>query len=360
MGDIYKMWTSRQADATKYPALSKIADDNGDNVPEVNRPEEIDALIQSVTKMLKQTKYSLEGKRVVWVMDDRVYSSGSEFRVLQTHPWEASPYGNVHKYNHDVMPARAALGVNGCTDCHHPGSNFFFASNVKYPFDGNGRPVTQPQYQVLGFSLPEVTVSAWREAYLKPVIYGMLVVLCLAGAALASGTALRWVYQPRPVPIVIRLLPAAISVVAGIGALQLIWRPRVAEYMLPTRFWLDSQHFVLAAGVFVIGFAALVVEIKDRRKEHNPWRSWLSCLTVGELSISLLAVCVAGVLVLLWIPGFDLVTRYCYSILDLAIALVVLGAIASVMRNACGMTFFPGAADRSLERTSADKPPDRR
>ena len=43
------------------------------------------------------------------------------------HPWEASPYANVHKYNHDVLPANAALGVNGCTDCHHPESDFALA-----------------------------------------------------------------------------------------------------------------------------------------------------------------------------------------------------------------------------------------
>jgi hypothetical protein len=52
MGDIYKMWTVHKADATKYPSLPKIADDNGDGVPEVNRPQEIDALIQAVTQVL--------------------------------------------------------------------------------------------------------------------------------------------------------------------------------------------------------------------------------------------------------------------------------------------------------------------
>jgi hypothetical protein len=356
MSDVYRMWTSHQADAAVYPELSKIRDDNADSVPEVNRPEEIDALIQSVTRMLEQVAYPMEGKRVVWVMDDRVYQSGTEFRVLQTHPWEASPYGNVHKYNHDVMPARAALGVNGCTDCHHPGSDFFFASNVNYLFDENGQPVTQPQYQLLGLSLPEVTVSVWREAHLKPIIYGMLIALCLSGAALSGGMALQWVYQPRPVPIAIRLLPAVIAIVAGIGALQLIWRPRLAEYMLPTRFWLDSQHFLVTAAVFAAGFVAVLAEFKGRVQDNRPKRSWLSFLTVGELSIALSVACVAGVLILLRIPGFDHVTRLSYSIFDLAIALVVLGAIASVLRHACRIAIFPDAADSSLETVSADNP----
>jgi hypothetical protein len=148
------------------------------------------------------------------------------------------------------------------------------------------------------------------------------------------------------------------SVVAGIGALALIWRPRLAEYTLPTRFWLDSQHFLLAAGVLVVGFAILLMEIKGRMKNHNPRRSWLSFLTVGELSSSLLVACAAGLLVFLKIPGLAPVTRYCHTIFDLAIALVVLGAIAGVMRRAGRMTFFPGAADRSLATASGHRPPD--
>jgi len=360
MTDIYKMWTSHRADAATYPELSKITDDNGDDVPEVNRPEEIDALIQSVTQMLEQTNYPLDGKRVVWVMDDRVYTSGAEFRVLVKRPWEASPYGNVHKYNHDVRPARAALGVSGCTDCHCPDSDFFFASNVKHLFDENAQPITQPQYRLLGLSLPEVTVSVWREAYLKPVTYGMIVVLCLAFATVAGGMALRWVFQPRPVPAAIRLFPAVITIVAGIGALMLVWQPGLTEYMLPTRFWLDSHHFLLAGGVLIVGMVAILAELKGQMPDNGSKRSWLGFLTVGELLISMLVACAAGVLVFLRIPGFDPVTRFSYSIFDLAITLVVLGAILSVLRHACRMTFCTGADDKSLGTTNADLPSKRR
>jgi len=204
MGDIYTMWTSHQADATKYPELSKITDDNGDDVPEVNRPEEIDALIQSVTDMLNQTNYPMDGKQVVWVMDDRVYTSGTKCRTLEKHPWEASPYANVHKYHHDVYPAKAALGANGCTDCHRRDSEFFFARNVKYLFDENAQPVTEPQYLHMGLSLPEVTVGVWREGTLKPITYGLIVALCLGIFAMVGGGTLRWTFDPRPVPTALR------------------------------------------------------------------------------------------------------------------------------------------------------------
>jgi len=342
MGDIYKMWTAHKADATKYPELSKITDDNGDDVPEVNRPEEIDALIQSVTQVLADTNYPMEGKRVVWVMDDRVYTSGTEFRNLDMHPWEASPYANVHKYNHDVLPANAALGINGCTDCHHPESDFFFASTVKYLFDENAQPVTQPQYRLLGLSLPAVRISAWREAYLKPVTYGLIVVLCLGIVAAAGGAALRWVFEPRPVPAAMRLLPPVIAILAGVAAVILLWRPQLMEYMLPARFWLDSNHFLIAVAVLVVGVVALLWELKGRVSGNPSKRSRLGSLAGGELLISLVLACVAGVLIFLKIPGLDPVTRYSYSVFDLAVALVLLGAIVSVLRHA-GRMFLHSA-----------------
>ena len=108
VGDIVKMWKAHLDDPKKYEALSEIADDTGDGVPEVNRPEEIDALLASVRQALADVGYPLEGTRVVWVRDDRVYRSGTEFRLVPKHEWEASPFANVHKYSHDVYPARAA------------------------------------------------------------------------------------------------------------------------------------------------------------------------------------------------------------------------------------------------------------
>ena len=150
--DIQAMWVAHQQDASVYPRLASITDDNGDLVPEVNRPDEIDALIASVTEMLNATHYPMEGKRVLWVMNDRAYSSGTEFRTIPKEPWEASPYGNTHKYSHEVYPARAALGVRGCADCHSRDSHVLFGNVVQYPFGPDAKPVTVPQWQLLGLT----------------------------------------------------------------------------------------------------------------------------------------------------------------------------------------------------------------
>lgn len=151
MSDIYKMWEDHMNDNSNYPELAQITDDNGDDVIEVNRPEEIDALIKAVTSMLESTKYPMEGKRVVWVMNDKVYTSGTQFYTIEKYEWEASPFANVHTFNHDVYPAKAAIGIKGCSECHDKKSNFFTSQIVRYPFDQNAEPIKISQSHVMGY-----------------------------------------------------------------------------------------------------------------------------------------------------------------------------------------------------------------
>jgi len=361
MGDIYKMWTAHQSDATKYPELAQITDDDGDAVPEVNRPEEIDALIQSVDQMLAAINYPMEGKRVVWVMDDRVHSSGTESRTFDMHPWETSPYANVHTYNHDVLPANAALGTGGCTDCHHPEAEFFFACTLKHRFDENAQPVTEPQYQALGLSLPAVNVSVWREAYLKPVLYALIVVLALGMVWLVGDLALRWVFEPRRVPQLLRALPVIAVLIAAAGALALAWEqpaaaccPTTAEFMFPSRFVLDSNHFPMAVAVLVVGVVALLWEAKNHGPAGDSNRTWLGSLTAMGLTDALVVALVAGALIFLTFPGFEAVTRYAYTVFDVAVVFLLLGAIVSVLRQACRLTFCLTSDEDSAGRLHAD------
>jgi hypothetical protein len=78
MRDIYSMWTIHRKDNSKYPELSKIADNNSDTIPDVNTAEEIDAFIKSVTAFMNDQGYDLSGKKVVWVNNDRMYLSGTD------------------------------------------------------------------------------------------------------------------------------------------------------------------------------------------------------------------------------------------------------------------------------------------
>ncbi|RPI42110.1 MAG: hypothetical protein EHM46_05585 [Bacteroidetes bacterium] len=253
MGDIYKMWADHFQDPGKYAELASIRDDNNDNVIEVNSAGEIDALIAAITRKLAETSYPMENSQVVWVMNDRVYASGDTYTEIPMEPWEASPYGNVHTYNHDIFPANSALGVNGCTDCHSYGSDFFTARVVQYPFDSDGHTVTVPQFTSLGISGLQAHSGMIRESFLKPVLYLLIAIFII----LAVILGFRRLLEP--------LLPAlwlnASSILIFIGFLFILIRAipdeQLSLYMLPSRFWLDSNHFFIGILVLLTSAALL-------------------------------------------------------------------------------------------------------
>jgi len=334
MGDIYRMWTTHRKDASTFPELAQITDDNGDGVIEANRPEEIDALIASVTALLTESKYPMDGKRVVWVMNDRVYASGTEYRTIPKHDWEASPYGNVHTYNHDVYPARSALGVNGCTDCHHPSSPFFFASAVKYPFDAQGKPVTEPQRRLIGVSRFWATAGAWREAYVKPVLYGLIVALACALVVLVGELYLARVFADHPIRRPLRLIPWGAAVAIAVAAIALTQQPDLIGYMLPTRFTLDANHALVGGLVFVAGIAALLWEVGIRQPTGQAPRARRGSKALIWLLATLALAAVSGLLMLLKVPGLDTLTRASYTVFDVSLVLVLAGTVVVALRRA--------------------------
>ncbi len=317
MSDIYKMWTEHQADPDKYSELAKIKDDNDDLVPEVNTPDEIDALIASVSEMLTNIQYPMEGKKVVWVMDNRVYSSGTEYREIPIHEWEASAYGNSHKYNHDIYPAKAALGFNGCTDCHSPDSDFFFASAFTSPFDRDGNPVVKPQYVMMGFGAMDVWPGVWRETYLKSLFY-ILFVFALLSFAYCIAKHILFDKNETLIPILYWFFLAT-----GVGFLILLTQTQLVTYMLPSRFWLDSRHFLISCFVIAAGITTLAITNKMEKNQHDNLFKIFSKLLI----LSLVVVFITGIFMLLNIPGLGLAIRLAFTFFDLGLIGILLGVI---------------------------------
>jgi len=258
MSDVYAMWSAHFKDPAKYPELAKIRDDNGDGVIEVNRPDEIEALIASVTEMLQATAYPMDGKRVVWAMNDRVYSSGTEFRTIHKEEWEASPFANVHKYNHDIYPAKAALGSKGCQDCHSRESRFFFSAALQYPFNEKAQPVYQAQHELMKLNQTAVQAGSIRESVLKPSVPWLLVgifFLILLHAALCGPCR-----QPD--------------------------KDRLAEQSLVCRFQWPERflHLLLMASFFILGVSGFLF-LSGRNDPSGPltrelhsWTGWVFVL----------------------------------------------------------------------------------
>jgi len=261
MGDIYKMWTDHFQNPENYPGLSRIVDDNQDGVIEVNTPEEIEALIESVTQKLAEIQYPLEGKRVVWVMNDRVYHSGNEYTEIPMEPWEASPYGNVHTYNHDIFPANSALGIHGCTDCHSYDADFFMAPVVQYPFDGNGNTITVPQFASLGISAARAHTGMIRESYLKPVLY----IFLFGFIFLFFVTLFRHFFKKTMSPPWLNVFSLLLFLGFGFILLYIFPEEHPSSFMFPGRLQLDANHFGIGILILMITVVTFIVRLRDSR-----------------------------------------------------------------------------------------------
>lgn len=148
MQDIWDMWSNTQ----DYPLLASIADDNSDGFMEINRSEEIDAAISSMTAYLQKKNKLKQNQKVVLVKGNEAYLSGKEKVMLEKQPYEYSAYGATFKLSHDIAPARAALGAGGCADCHRKDAPFFTRPVMTDPFGVDGTIKWLPTYKMLNYS----------------------------------------------------------------------------------------------------------------------------------------------------------------------------------------------------------------
>ncbi|NMC39617.1 MAG: hypothetical protein GYA43_00365 [Bacteroidales bacterium] len=320
MGDIVKMWEDHAADPSNYPELDSIKDDNGDDVVEVNRPEEIEALIKAVSSMLTKTKYPMDGKRVVWVMNDRVYTSGTEYYTVEKDEWEASPYANVHTYNHDIFPANAALGVNGCTDCHSFKSDLFYGNITIYPFDGNAKPVRGLQYEILGSGGFMVWLSVFREQFLKAALYPLAVFLLLA---FILSAVLNYNRKENLVRISKTLLAGLYLLIIAATAVVFL-KPDVRSYVLPSRLVLDANHFLITVAALIAG-AVVWVKLRNERRHAT--------LMAKTQSALLILAVISGFLMIIKFDQIYSVVRIAYTVFDLAVVLSILISVLYLIIN---------------------------
>ena len=322
MKDFFQMWTQYRGDPrNKYPELAKITDDNKDGVIEVNRPEEIDALLASVKVCLTTTGFPLAGRRLVWVSDDRAYYSSKESRDLPREAYEATPYASVYKFSHDIAPAGAALGIHGCTDCHRGGSPFFQKAVLDKPFAGEGaRPSWVPNSYIIGISPFWVRLGAFREESLKPALYILTGILIFLAAILG----LRWLaVNGGFISVRAAAWATAALVAAGVicGAI-VATTSGLLEYMTIRRSSLDANHFWIACGVLA---AAIVILLA---KPLTPARFRAAELIVGGISWGILALAgVSGAFMLLKVGWLENVTRLSYTVFDLSLAGAALMAV---------------------------------
>jgi hypothetical protein len=320
MRDIYAMWTIHRNDNSKYPDLAKITDNNSDMIPEVNTSEEVDAFINSVTAYMNDQGYDLSGRKIVWVNNDRMYLSGTEYQMLDKEYWESSPYASVYKYSHDVFPAKAGLGINGCTDCHSFGSDMFFRRVVKYPFGDDGYPVTEPQYKKLGMSGFMMGISAFREQIVKsftyPAILFLLFTILISVACHVNRKENFFPVNSDYLCIVYGMLAAGVALI--------FLKPDVNSYILPDRMTLDSNHFIITIIALIAGsFTWLMM------KKEDPAGSLLSKLQ----ALFLILAVISGMLMMIRFDLIYQIVRIAYTVFDLAVLFSICISIIYLIKN---------------------------
>lgn len=320
MKDIYAMWTTHRKDKTKYPELSGIKDNNADSIPDVNSSEEIDAFINSVTAYLNDAGYQLGERKIVWVNNDRMYFNGKEFQMLDKETFESSPYASVYKYSHDIAPARAGLGINGCTDCHSLQSNMFYSQIVKYPFGDDGNPVYEAQYKRMGMSAFFVWISAIREQYIKtleyPAFFFLLITILLSIVWTINLRQNYFSSSEKQLWIVYGLLI--------VGFVFVYLKPELNAYILPERLWLDKAHFLITILALLAGIYTWLSMKKDRESQ-----SILSKIQLVLISISILS----GGLMMIKFEAIEALVRIAYTVFDLAIVLIIIVSIIYFINN---------------------------
>ncbi len=308
MKDIYEMWMEFKQNPNSYPELAKIKDDNNDSIPEVNSAEEIDAFILSVKTHLEKCGYNLDGKSIVWVNNDLMYFSSQNYRKLDKEYYESSPYASVYKYNHDVAPARAGLGVKGCVECHtFSESGIFYRNVVQYPFGEDGNPIYEKQYKRLDLSGFNVWLSAFREQIIKSIEYPLIMFLFVILIVIHFGIIqilnkkLNYINLTKNGLIYIYLA-------IFLGFLIVFVNHEAYSFIIPERLWFDKNHFAISIFPIVFGIFAFLSYNKDKSES-----TILSILIKFCVVISI----ITGLLMLFKI---EMLNAFVFTVFDLSIS----------------------------------------
>jgi hypothetical protein len=333
MKDFYSMWLQHSKDPSKYPQLSVIKDDNGDGMIEINRAEEIDALLQATSSFLKSTSFPMEGKRLVYVNGSRKYYSGSDSREIPHKDYEATPYASVYKYSHNVLPARAALGAGGCTDCHSRKAQFFYRAVLDRPFTESGAAAWMPNYKILGLSRFTIGMGIFREQWLKPALYMLLAVLIILAAAIAVRDYLlrRQTWPAMRIDRWTRWIAALC--IAGLVIIALM--PGLLPYMTVDRFNLDANHFGIALVVLALSLWTATMGKAGSAKRLAKIQYVLTAVVV-----------ICGVLMVFRASWIESLSRFAYTGFDLGLTLMTaVSVILALLLLAAGS--YKASAERS-------------
>ncbi len=172
-GVIYPLFL-REQEAIWPLYADRVTDDNDDGDPEVNRGEEILAGIEATAR-------GLDGNQRFSEIHPVYVKAGTAWHLNEDGVLDTLPFDEVtcimYSISHNVAPARFALGVNGCGDCHDHEAHFFKGRRVLDLYDSTGAAVTRGNGYFFGCNPFSFTINTFHQQILSPIVSILIIIV---------------------------------------------------------------------------------------------------------------------------------------------------------------------------------------
>ncbi|HOP46264.1 MAG TPA: formate dehydrogenase subunit gamma [Desulfobacteraceae bacterium] len=177
---LFAFFTNQDSDGIYYPLFareikngySRIKDrlkDKAPRRPELHTDEEIELMLSALSEGLKNNKrfkqikpyYHKSGTKCVLDEKGKVLKARDDTWVAHTEGF------NI---NHNVAPAKLALGADGCGDCHSDDAHMFKGTVVTGLFGDDGKPETIKSGRLFGCRPWIYQLNQLHQKYLTPYV----------------------------------------------------------------------------------------------------------------------------------------------------------------------------------------------
>ena len=172
-GIVYPLFTREVARA--YNAVSgSFTDDDENGRPEINTRDEI-------MTMMAEVKTSIENSKRFSVVDPVFVKGGYIYYLDEAGElvYEHDHIAESHNFsiNHNVAPARMALGANGCADCHAGEAHFFKGLVLVDPLNMDNEVVYGHNGEAIGCKPWIFQVNALHQQFGSPFVSFSIVIV---------------------------------------------------------------------------------------------------------------------------------------------------------------------------------------
>jgi formate dehydrogenase gamma subunit len=181
------IYTNQDKDGIYYPLFAREIGkgyekikgqlkDKKPNKPELHTPAEIKLMLASLQETLKGNK-RFQQIRPNYHKGGQIHYLNDKGEVVTAKDETWCGEGEGFNINHNVAPAKLALGANGCVDCHSADAHMFKGKIVTDLFGPDGKPTFVNSGRLIGCEPWAFYVNQFHQTYLTPYVSILLLLL---------------------------------------------------------------------------------------------------------------------------------------------------------------------------------------